>query len=113
MSCKRHQSFGQLKYSRSNEMTNSLNQAAAGRSTRNLALAAALLIASAGAAAAQTASSHKIINANEYYGLYQGASGGLSQQQIEHRTFDRSGTVGREGLGASPFHPEGPGDVAD
>ncbi len=94
-------------------MRNSLNRAASGQSTRHLALAAALLIASAGAAAAQTAPSHKPIKANEYYGLYQGASGGLSQQQVEHRMFDRSGTVGREGLGASAVHPEGPGDVVD
>lgn len=94
-------------------MKNSLNRAASGRSTRHLAIAAAALIASAGAAAAQAASSQKPIKANEYYGLYQGTSGGMSQKQVEHRVFDRSGTVGREGLGASPLHPEGPGDVVD
>ena len=26
--------------------------------------------------------------------------------------FDRSGRLGRQGLGASPFHPEGPGNVS-
>lgn len=26
--------------------------------------------------------------------------------------YDRSGTLGRQGLGASPFHPEGPGNVS-
>jgi hypothetical protein len=30
------------------------------------------------------------------------------QQQLE---YDRSGTIGRMGLGASPYHPEGPGNV--
>lgn len=28
-----------------------------------------------------------------------------------HAEYDCSGTVGRVGLGASPFHPEGPGNV--
>jgi hypothetical protein len=33
--------------------------------------------------------------------------------QVDHRAFGRSGTIGREGLGGSPRHPEGPGDVSD
>ena len=28
-----------------------------------------------------------------------------------HSKYDCSGTIGRVGLGASPFHPEGPGNV--
>ncbi|MGO9004606.1 MAG: hypothetical protein ACLQB4_02405 [Beijerinckiaceae bacterium] len=28
------------------------------------------------------------------------------------RLYDRSGTLGRQGLGASPFHPEGPGNAS-
>ena len=89
------------------------NSLTSGRFSRHLGFAAALLIASAGAAAAQAAPPHKPVKANQYYGLYEGSSGGLTPAQIDHRTFDRSGTRGREGLGASPLHPEGPGDVED
>lgn len=89
------------------------NLLTSGRFSRHLGLAAALLIASAGAAAAQAAPPHKPVKANQYYGLYEGSSAGLTPAQIDHRMFDRSGTRGREGLGASPLHPEGPGDVAD
>ena len=28
------------------------------------------------------------------------------------RLYDQSGTLGRQGLGASPFHPEGPGNAS-
>jgi hypothetical protein len=31
---------------------------------------------------------------------------------LNWQLFNRSGTLGRQGLGASPFHPEGPGNVS-
>jgi hypothetical protein len=46
--------------------------------------------------------------ADHYYGLYRNPS-----QEFAPSHFDRSGTRGRDGLGANPFHPEGPGNVVD
>jgi hypothetical protein len=31
----------------------------------------------------------------------------------ERRRYDESGTVGRNGLGADPYHPEGPGNISN
>jgi hypothetical protein len=45
-------------------------------------------------------------NADQYYGLYQNQSQAIG-------TFDHSGTIGRDGRGANPFHPDGPGNVVD
>jgi hypothetical protein len=36
---------------------------------------------------------------------------GYSVQSQDRAAYDCSGTRGRIGLGASPFHPEGPGNV--
>ena len=36
---------------------------------------------------------------------------GYSLQSQDQAIYDCSGTRGRIGLGASPFHPEGPGNV--
>jgi hypothetical protein len=52
-------------------------------------------------------------NANRYYGMYLDPSQGRAPSITDRRDFDHSGTRGRDGLGASPFHPEGPGDVED
>ncbi len=73
-------------------------------------LAAAVLIASAGVAAAKD---QYPANAQTYYGLYQSPSDSIAPSRADRADFDRSGTRGREGLGESPFHPEGPGNVAD
>jgi len=95
-------------------MQNFRKRSAASATARRVGVVAALLMASAGAAAAQASPPvHRPANASQYYGLYEGSSGGLSMDQIDHRTFGRSGTIGREGLGGSPRHPEGPGDVSD
>jgi hypothetical protein len=52
--------------------------------------------------------------ANQYYGLYDQNSGAaISPSRQDHNDYDRSGSRGRLGLGASPFHPEGPGDPTD
>ena len=52
-------------------------------------------------------------NADQYHGMYLNPSQGSAPSITDRRDFDRSGTRGRDGLGASPFHPEGPGDVED
>jgi hypothetical protein len=50
------------------------------------------------------------IQANAFYGLYDQSANASSSDMAR---FDRSGTRGRLDLGASPFHPEGPGNVTD
>jgi hypothetical protein len=75
---------------------------------RTLAFAGLAAIASIGtAAAAQNAA----VRPNQFYSLYQG------QNQIRPvdgvARYDHSGSIGRLDLGASPFHPEGPGNFSD
>jgi hypothetical protein len=78
---------------------------------RVLAFAGLASILSVGAVSAQEAYPPR---ASQYYSLYEqnpGAGAALSRQ--DRADFDRSGTRGRMGLGASPYHPEGPGNVSD
>ncbi len=78
---------------------------------RVLAVAGLASILAIGAAAAQQAYPPR---ASQYYSYYdQGAGLGGAPSRADRANFDRSGTRGREGLGASPFHPEGPGNVSD
>jgi hypothetical protein len=51
--------------------------------------------------------------ADQYYGLYQSPVQVLAPSRADRADFDQSGTHGRLGLGASSFHPEGPGNVSD
>ena len=44
-------------------------------------------------------------------GPYEGYEG-RSSQQVDNYRYNFSGTRGREGLGADPRHPEGPGNQA-
>jgi hypothetical protein len=74
-----------------------------------LAFAGLAIVASIGAATAQQAYP---VQPRQYYGLVNGDLGGISSRQ-DRADFDRSGTRGRMGLGASPYHPEGPGNVTD
>lgn len=75
---------------------------------RLLAFAGSIAIASVGAAAAQQAYPAA---PHQYYGLYQESHGTVPAYSRQDRAdFDRSGTRGRMGLGASPYHPEGPGN---
>jgi hypothetical protein len=37
---------------------------------------------------------------------------GPSAQEVTQYEYNQSGTLGRQGLGASPYHPEGPGNAA-
>ncbi len=89
------------------------SQSAAGHAARRAVLAA-LLVVSAGAAAAKDSHSDKQpANADQYYGLDSSGTGAPAVSRLDRANFDHSGTRGREGLGESPFHPEGPGNVAD
>jgi hypothetical protein len=89
-----------------------MNPSVAGKA-RRVAVAAVVLMASVAAASAKGGPAPHPANANQYYGLYENSPGGLTPAQIDHRNFERAGTRGREDLGASPFHPEGPGNVVD
>jgi hypothetical protein len=81
------------------------------RGFRVLAFAGLASIIALGTASAQQAYQPR---ANQYYGLYQqNPGGGPSAMGNDNNRFDRSGTRGREGLGASPYHPEGPGNATD
>ncbi len=89
-------------------MQKSLDQTARG-GLRVLAFMGLAVIASGGAASAQQAYSNQD---RQFYGLYQDSMGGAPSRQ-DRAEFDRSGTRGRMGLGASPYHPEGPGNATD
>ncbi|WP_395665834.1 hypothetical protein [Methylocella sp.] len=83
-----------------------------GKALRLVVLAAAFA-APAGYAAAKTRHHETPAGARDYVGLYQAPQRSLTMDQQDQRLFDRSGTVGREGLGENPSHPEGPGNVSD
>ncbi len=87
-----------------------LNKIASTNGKARAAFAAVLLIASIGAAAAKD---HAPAHARDYYGLYQNPAAAFSPASEDRMDYDHSGTRGREGLGESPFHPEGPGNVSD
>ncbi len=89
-----------------------MRNAAADQKARKIGLAAIVLIASIGAVAAQDRQPPR---PDQYYGLYpnQDQDHGLALSRWDRARFDRSGTRGREGLGAAPIHPEGPGNVSD
>jgi hypothetical protein len=78
-----------------------------------MVLAGAALVAFAGAAAAMDHHAKRPVKLSHYYGLYQNPVRGLPLDQVDQAQFSRSGTIGREGLGESPRHPEGPGNVSD
>ncbi len=48
----------------------------------------------------------------DYYSDPDPCPTGYSLQQQDRAAFDCSGTRGRMGLGASPMHPEGPGNFS-
>jgi hypothetical protein len=78
-------------------------------SLRTFALVGLALAISVGAAAASVSRTAPV-QANEFYGLYDQSASAPSSDMAR---FDRSGTRGRLGLGASAFHPEGPGNPTD
>jgi hypothetical protein len=78
-------------------------------SIRTLAFAGLALAASIGGAAAS--SSHVApVPASDFYALYDNSP---STSSSDMANYDHSGTRGRLDLGASAFHPEGPGNVSD
>jgi opacity protein-like surface antigen len=90
------------------------HQFATSQKARRIAFTAVILAASAGAAAAtEQQPRQQPANASQYYGFYQGATDGPALSRSDRAKFDRSGTRGREGLGADAYHPEGPGNFSD
>jgi hypothetical protein len=72
------------------------------------------IILGAGAAAAPAATfaqTHRAVAPPPPYQTYDSCEAGYSLQSQDRAAYDCSGTRGRIGLGASPFHPEGPGNT--
>ncbi len=91
-------------------MQTSMDKAALRSGLRVLAFAGFASILAIGAASAQQAYPPR---ASQFYSYYDQGGPGLTPSRQDRADFDRSGTRGREGLGASPFHPEGPGNPTD
>jgi hypothetical protein len=72
---------------------------------RTLAFAGLTVIASMGAASAST------IPAEQFSAIYQTQGRADTVNMVAH--YDHSGSIGRLNYGASPFHPEGPGNFSD
>ncbi|MGH6863045.1 MAG: hypothetical protein ACRECN_02035 [Methylocella sp.] len=83
-------------------------QAAARYGTRMTGLAAAMLAASMDIACAEH---HSTSRTGQIYGANANEKPQLAPSRRDRARFHRSGTRGRQGLGASPLHPEGPGNV--
>lgn len=82
------------------------------RKTVMMGLAAAALAATIGAADAQQR--YAAPNpGDQYYGVKALPASPVAPSRWDRAHFDRSGTRGREGLGATPMRPEGPGNVSD
>ena len=77
-------------------------------------LATAIIVATMGATAGDERSPP-----DQYYGPYENNGPfvkpipGLAPSREDRNNFNRSGTRGREGLGASPIHPEGAGNLSE
>jgi hypothetical protein len=71
------------------------------------------LLASGAVAAKDVPHARPALNERQFYGLHQNPSGATTPGRNDFSDFDHSGTEGREGFGASPFNPEGPGNVVD
>jgi hypothetical protein len=76
-----------------------------------ISVAVAVLLAFAGVAAAQSPQPQSQRTPSDTCPLFffcaQPSAPGANWQ-----LYDRSGTLGRQGLGASPLHPEGPGNAS-
>jgi len=75
-----------------------------------MGFAATALAASIGAAGAQQSYP---VPADQSYGPSAIPNPQTAPSRWDRAHFDRSGTRGREGLGASPTRPEGPGNVSN
>jgi hypothetical protein len=76
--------------------------------TRIMGLAAAMLAATMGIARAQELYP---ASAGQHYDANAKPDPQLAPSRRDRARFHRSGTRGRQGLGASPLHPEGPGNT--
>jgi hypothetical protein len=74
---------------------------------RKIGLAAGILVASAGAVAADER--YAFPGAPGFYAYREGRSSAVPQEQTHQ---DSSAIVGRMGLGADPTHPDGPGNFS-
>lgn len=74
-----------------------------------MGLATAVLLASVGVAAAQP---RNHLRAEQFYSIHQSGNQ-VAPSRWDRTRYDHSGTRGRDGLGASPWRPEGPGNVSD
>jgi hypothetical protein len=74
-----------------------------------MGLATGLLLASAGMATAQP---RNHLRAEQFYSIPQSPNQ-VAPSRWDRIQYDHSGTRGRDGLGASPSRPEGPGNVSD
>jgi hypothetical protein len=75
-----------------------------------IGLAVAVLVALTGGAMAQP---RYLFRADQFYSIYPGPNQEAAPSRWDRARFDRSGTRGRYGLGASPARPEGQGNVSD
>jgi hypothetical protein len=87
-----------------------IRNAGALRKTMTLGIAAATLAASMGVVSAQPGRQSRNY---QFYGVNANPDPQSAPSRWDRARFDRSGTRGREGLGASPMRPEGPGNVSD
>ncbi len=87
-----------------------IRSAGALRKTMTMGIAAATVAASMGVVSAQPSRQSPD---DQYYGVAVNPNPQIAPSRWDRAHFDRSGTRGREGLGASPMHPEGPGNVSD
>ena len=78
-----------------------------------LALLGAGLLTSCAVAAKDYPHAKQPARADHFYGVYHNPSPRFVPSTADPPEFDLSGTRGRDGLGATPFHPEGPGNVVD
>ncbi len=83
-------------------------KAAARHGMRIMGLAAAMLATTMSIARAQQ---HYPYRADQIYDSNAHPEPQLAPSRWDRAHFHRSGTRGRQGLGASPLHPEGPGNV--
>ncbi len=91
-----------------------INKMAASHRAQKIGLAAVILCVSVGTVAADERYPSSPANGPyENNGPFEKPNPSLAPSRVDRNAFDRSGTRGREGLGASPLHPEGPGNVSD
>lgn len=75
------------------------------------ALGAVVVAVSLAAPSAVFAQTHRGYASDPAADPYSSCEPGYSAQSQDRAAYDCSGTRGRMGLGASPMHPEGPGNV--